>query len=60
MAKPPGTNSGTEAEALDLSTRLMRVSRMLDEAVAVLNETLEEIKGKDGPRDERPGTPNGE
>lgn len=44
----------------DLSARLMRVSRMLDHAVAVLNLTVAEIKGKDDPTDDRDTTPGEE
>lgn len=58
MGEKPG-DYFTDFSDKDLSARLLRVSRMLDQAVAVLNLTVAEIKGKDDPTDDR-DTPTGE
>jgi hypothetical protein len=54
MTKTRREGTAIAVPDMDLSARLTRVSKMLDQAVEVLNDTLAEIKGKDD--DERHGT----
>lgn len=49
MVEPPPRPAGGDSGA----DRLSRVADMLSNAVALLNEAMEEIKGEKGPEDER-------